>query len=587
MNARLRLIHRLLLVGLGALTLRLGVLQLLQGRAYRQLAEQNRLRVVPQAAPRGLIVDRLGRRLVTNQIAFRVAVVPQDTKETPQLFARLSQLTGRSTQQLQRAFAQSRSLPFLPAAVVSYTTKPVALCVEEERASLPGVLVETVMTRHYPLGTVAAPLLGYVSQPTEEAFPLLKPYGVRPQDLVGRAGLEWALDAYLRGRPGGSVIEVDHRARQRRVVGARAVVPGDSVVLTIDARLQALIEEQFGAQSGACVVLRPQTGEVLAMASLPTFAPEAFAAQDQDALRAILNDPSSPLLNRAVNGAYLPGSIVKPLLALTALEARLLDPAAPVTCHGYLTIGDRRFHCWNRDGHGPLTLREGLMQSCNVYFMRLGLRLGFPRLRAAYAHIGFGARTGWLLDEHPGHLPSAWRVGDGDLALLSIGQGELLITPLQAAVMASALANHGSLVQPWVVFAVGGHRVPPRPPHPLGWSARNVSVVLAAMEAVIREPHATGHRASSDLVRIAGKTGTAQTHLPGRTHGWFIGFCPADAPLVAMAIVAEYGGTGGELPASIGKIICEYIVSSPPQEPIIPDGAMHEMVMAPWAGTSG
>jgi len=560
MTARIILVRRLFLIGLGILVLRLVLLQLVHGATYRRLAEQNRLRLVPEPAPRGLILDRAGRRLATNRTVFRVAVVPQELEDRT-LFGRLGPLVNRPSGELERRFNEHKTLPFLPATVVSHVPKPVALRIEEERVHLPGVLVEPIITRQYPLGSVAAQLLGYVGQPSPEGFSTLKHYGVRPQDLVGRAGIEQELDAYLRGRSGGSLVEVDHRARQIRMVGYRQPVPGEPVGLTIDAALSALIEHQFGQAPGACVVLRPQTGELLAMVSIPGFEPEVFATQDHVSLRKLLADPQAPFMNRATHGTYLPGSTVKLVTTMTALEHRLITPATTFECPGYLTIGNRRFHCWNRDGHGPVALREALMVSCNVYFMQVGRQLGLAKLRAGFTSVGFGRRTGWPFEEESGWLPGGRRFSEGEVALLAIGQSEILVTPLQAAVMVSAIANGGWVVEPWVVKTIGKHAVARSHLFPLGWSAESLAVVREGMEAAVNEPQGTGIRAHSTKVRIAGKTGTAQTHIPGRPHGWFLGFCPAKDPAAAIAIVTEHGGSGGELPATIAKAICESIAT--------------------------
>jgi len=244
--------------------------------------------------------------------------------------------------------------------------------------------------------------------------------------------------------------------------------------------------------------------------------------------------------------------------AAAALEHQVITPRTTIVCPGSLTIGDRTFHCWNRDGHGPLALSEALMQSCNVYFMTVGRRLGLARLRAAMEKVGFAHRTGWPLEESRGHLPSR-RLTEGEVAMLAMGQGELLVTVTQAAVMAGVFANGGSLVTPWLVVSVDG-RPGPRPmPRRIGWSAASIEAVREGMEMVVREPAGTGHRAFTDAVSIAGKTGTAQTHVPERPHGWFVGFCPVASARAAMAIVAEHGGSGGDLPAEIARTICEYV----------------------------
>jgi len=575
------------------LILRLVQLQLVRGSAYRQLADQNRLRLVPEPAPRGQIVDRQGRVLATNDTVFRVALVPQDLQDLPSVLSRVSAVVHRSPDVLQAAFRREQGVAFMPATLVSRVPKDAAIRLEEERWRLPGLLVKPESARAYPLGSTAGPLLGYLSEPTAEEFPVLKRYGIRPKERVGRAGLEQALDHALRGRSGGLVVEVDHRGRQVRVVSHRSPEPGAQVRLTLDANLQTLIERSFGSQPGAAVVLDPGTGEVLAMVSVPSFAPETFLSSEPDEIRRLLNDPGTPLMNRATVGVYQPGSILKPITAAAALEQKLISPSTTILCGGVMTIGNRPFRCWYRDGHGPMSLRDALMQSCNVYFMSLGRKLGQARLQAALGHVGFSRRTGWPLDEQAGYLPQR-RLTEGEVALLAMGQGEVLITPLQAAVVVSAFANGGRLVEPWIVRAVAdrplGPKTKPRrlDPHsgprtPLGvrdvappwgvelgapgllgglhWSAETIRAVRAGMLAVVRDPSGTGHRAFSPLVSIAGKTGTAETHRPGRTHGWFVGFCPADAPRAALAIVAEFGGSGGDLPADIAKAICEAVTA--------------------------
>jgi len=363
------------------------------------------------------------------------------------------------------------------------------------------------------------------------------------------------------------VVEVNNRGQQVRVIGRREPESGASVVLTVDAPLQSLIEQAFGDQAGACVVLDPSTGEVLAMASLPAFPPEAFVMSDAAVIRQLLNDPASPLINRAAVGVYQPGSIMKLVTAAAALQERVITPATTIVCPGALTLGDRTFHCWNRDGHGPMTLLEALMQSCNVYFMQVGRKLGVARLRAAMERVGLSHRTGWLLEEQAGHLPSR-RLSEGEVALLAIGQGEILLTVLQGAVLASVFANDGWLVEPWVVKTIADRPAPhPSVRRQVGWSAGTLEGVREGMRRVISDPAGTGHRAFTPHISIAGKTGTAQTHIPDQPHGWFVGFCPVEHPRVAMAIVAEHGGSGGELPAEIAKAICEYIAAPDTLEP--------------------
>ncbi len=560
MTPRLVRMRLMFAVALGLLGIRLVHLQLIRGAYYRNLAEQNRLRVIPEQAPRGVIVDRRDRILAANQTVFRVAIVPQDVENLPAVLTRVSQFVHKPVEALAQKYAKERSLSFVPATIVSHVPKEIALRLEEERWRLPGLLIQAETIRSYPRGSSAAHILGYLSQPTSEELAVLKQYGVRPKHLVGRMGLEALLDDALRGRGGGLMVEVNNRGQQVRVLGRRPPEPGQRVTLTVDANLQSLIEQALGAQAGACVVLDPQTGAVLAMVSAPSFSPAAFVTPEGNTVSRLLNDPAAPLMNRAAVGVYTPGSIAKLVVAAAALENHVVTPQTQIVCPGSLTIGDRIFHCWNRDGHGPLTMPEAIMHSCNVYFMTMGRRLGQQRLRAAMERIGFSHRTGWPLEEQPGRLPQR-RLSEGEVAILGIGQGEILLTVLQAAVMASVFANKGWVVEPWVVHSIGDHEVAHRAPHQIGWSASTIDTVLTGMRMVIREPAGTGHRAFTPVISIAGKTGTAQTHVVDRPNGWFVGFCPVDAPRIAIAIVTELGGSGGDLPAEIARTICEYVAA--------------------------
>jgi penicillin-binding protein 2 len=557
-----RLEHLRLGAGLACLLLigRLIQLQVIQGPAFREQAERNRLRLVSEQAPRGRILDREGRVLAANELVFRVVVVPQEVKDLAALLAFVSRMTRQPVAKLQRTYEHERSRPYLPATLLATVPKALAMELEEQSWRYPGLMVKAEATRSYPQGGVAAHVLGYLGQPSAEDYPLLKVYGVRPQELVGHMGLERQLDHALRGRPGGLMVEVNHRARQMRTIGHRAPEPGADIVLTLDSPLQSLLEQALGDTRAAGVILDPQTGAVLALASTPGFLPAAFVQGEQEAVSDWLGDDwGTPLRNRAVWGAYPPGSTAKLVVAAAGLARRVITPSTTVTCQGGLQIGDRMIHCWNRDGHGTLSLREALMQSCNVYFMTVGRRLGLPALREGFQQVGFGRATGWLLGERAGHVPDR-RLTEGEVAMLAIGQSELTTTPLQIARMASVFANGGLLVQPWMIQSVGGQPFErPHPPVAVGWSRETLLAVRTGMIAVVADPNGTGHRAASPVVRIAGKTGTAQTGIEGVDHAWFAGFCPLEEPEAAIAILVENGGSGGHLPADVVRTVCEYL----------------------------
>lgn len=559
MVARITSLRWCLAIVLSLLIVRLAHLQLLNGDHYRQLAERNRLRVVPKESPRGLILDRNGELMASNQTIFRVAIIPQELESLSEVLSYIAGVVDVSVDSLKRTLRREQSFVFVPATIVPRISKEVALQLEEDRWKYPGLFVNPVTVRRYPQEDASAHILGYLSQPTEGELSRLKSYGVLYRQLIGRTGLENLLDSALRGQSGGLLVEVDHRGRQVRVVGERKPQAGNKITLTVDANLQSLIADAFGDQAGASVVLDPNTGAVIAMVSTPSFEPEAFAVSDQKKIRSYLIDQKSPLMNRATQGLYQPGSTAKLVTAALALEQGLVKPEETIFCPGHLRIGNRVVHCWNKDGHGAVNLRKAIRESCNVYFMQLGRRLGANRLREGFRSIGFGRRTGWPMEEAAGNVGRR-RFTEGDVVNFSIGQGDLLVTVLQNAIMISAIANGGWLVKPWVVQAVNDDEAAQRQSRSqLGWGKSTFEAIYPGMRDVVAHKYGTGHRAVSDIVTISGKTGTAQTHVPDSPHGWFIGFCPSDEPKLAMAIVTEHGGSGGDLPAVIANNICEYM----------------------------
>lgn len=540
------------------LSIRLVDLQVLQGQHYRDLARKNRIRFIPKQAPRGRILDRKDRVLASNQTIFQVAVVPQDVEDMDVLLDEVALLSATPPEELRRNLRRGRSYVFMPATIVSRVSKPIALRLEEERWRLAGLIVKPLTVRDYVMEGTASHLLGYLSQPKENELPLLKRYGIRPQYLIGRTGLERTFDYTLRGYSGGQVIEVNHRGHQINLLKERPPQMGGDVKLTIDAQLHSLIEEVFGDQKGAAVVLNPKNGEVLAMVSVPGFNPEDFVLRNLKEVRDYLSNPDAPLMNRAIMGVYPPGSIAKLVVAAAALEQGVVTPHSTITCEGAIRIGDRTIHCWKRDGHGPVNLQEAIRTSCNVYFMTVGRWMGIEMLRSAYTRVGFAKKTGFILTERSGHLPNR-RVSGGEVALLAIGQGPFLVTPLQLSLVASLFANGGWVLKPWLVSEVNGQHTDVPGRYRLGWSDKILDTVRAGMADVVAHEDGTGIFARSELITIAGKTGTAQTGVEGENHGWFAGYCPVEDPKVAFAIVAELGGSGGSFPADMAKTICEYV----------------------------
>ena len=556
-------VQRILLGAFVLVGLNLARLQLVHGPAYQRLAEQNHLRLIPSSAPRGEILDRTGLVLAGNRPALHVVIVPQETVRLPETLDALATLLGTPAELLQRTYQARRTLPFAPVVVAEDVTRETALVIEERRHQLPGVFVQPHVQRVYPEGAAAAHVVGYVGDINADELAALTDYGYRRSDQVGKTGLERQYDAYLRGEPGGTMVEVDHRGRFVRLRGVREPAPGRTIQLTISAWLQRRAAELLGDARGACVILEARTGEVLALASSPSFDANLFLRSDPAPKRALLTSPDAPMLQRASGAAFIPGSIFKLVTATAALEDHRITPATVVTCGGELHLGKQGMRCWKRDGHGPEDLRLGLSHSCNVYFGQAGLWTGPEELHRWATLFGLGRATGIELPgEQEGAVPSPSRWSGehwyaGHTAHLAIGQGGVLVTPLQAAVMMAAVANGGWLVHPHLVRSIGGVEMASPRARNLMVHPDTLAAIRSGLEAVINDPDGTGRHAHSALVRIAGKTGTAQTQLAGQPHAWFLGYAPSADPQIVVAVLLEHGGSGGDRPSDIGKTLIE------------------------------
>ena len=423
-------------------------------------------------------------------------------------------------------------------------------------------------TRYYHNGRAIAHVAGYLGEIGAEELKRLKPYGYKVRDLVGRTGLEKSFDLQLRGENGGTQVEVDHRGRMVRVMGHRSPKRGKDLRLTLDASLQEKASSLLAGRRGAVVAIDPETGEILAMTSYPAFDPNAFLdSKRKGEIKEWLQQQNSPFLNRAL-GAYTPGSIFKIVTASAALQRGKINPQTSFECEGFLRLGNHSFSCWNEEGHGPENLSQGLAHSCNVYFFHLGLLMGTEPI-AEECHrwgLGKGAEVE-LSGEAPGLVPNRhwkWQVFhqpwyDGDTLNFTIGQGYLLMTPLQAARMVSAVANGGKLVKPYLVKQVGSVEVAHPRSQTIGVSEGTLQAILEGLRRVIDDPTGTGQLALSSQVSIAGKTGTAETPN-GAAHAWFVGFAPVENPKIAFAVFLEHGGGGGYAAAPIARQLVEYFI---------------------------
>ena len=567
---RYRLLVALTLAGFGLTVAGLVRLQLVDGAKYAGLAKENRVRPEVLRAPRGAIYDRNGELLADSAPSFGIVFRPfpaestQRARETmsPAWLVCVGALVELDSAEVRRRvdFANltgqsallRRDAPFAMLAGV-----------EEMRSELPGIEVQVEPLRHYPYGTLAAHLLGYAGEIGSTELDTLAAAGYRPGDLIGRTGVEHSYEDVLRGRDGVEYVVVNARGRRVSTLkesGALAPVPGRDLVLTLDLKVQRALEEAMAdVPRGAAVVLDPRDGGILAMVSRPVYDPNEFShGLNRARWKELSEGGANPLLDRAIQGVYPPGSTFK-IVTMTAALARGVARAdtrlAP--CTGGLNYGGRRFSCWEHRGHGSLDLIEALQHSCDVYFYQLGLKLGLAGLEQTAKALGLGARTGVdLPQEARGLIPGAayydkrwgargWR--SGLLLNLAIGQGELLLTPLQLALLTAEAAADGRPLRPHVVERVAGAPAfrPARPLQP-GLPADSAiwRPVKEAMERVVAA--GTGAAARVPGVRVAGKTGTAQ-NPHGQDHALFVCYAPVDSPRVAMAIVIENAGHGGSV----------------------------------------
>lgn len=543
-----------MLLCLGFLGLQLWRIQVNRAAEFVTSLDRQSIRRVRLPGIRGRILDRRGVVLAHNRPLYCLAIYTEELRQQGRtvdridaVIDRLSRILGQERQVTRRDIEmhvrRRLPLPFLAWRGLD----DVALARWAERgASLPGVDIYIEPERVYPYAERAVHVLGYVGRadPSENVE---NPYHYYLPEMAGRAGVERTADATLRGRAGGRLIRVDASGFKFEETAEREPVAGTDVRLAVDVRMQVYAEEILGERTGAVVILDPRNGDVLALASGPLF--DRDALHSQRAWQALLKDPARPLLNRAITGQYAPGSIFKPLVGITGLVYDRVQPDTVISCPGYYEIGNARFRCWLRRGHGPLTMRAALEHSCNPYFIDVGQRVGYERLYHMAAAVGFGQETGIALPgEASGLLPDdtwkrrvhgdAWRAGD--TANVSIGQGALLVTPLQIAMYTAALANGGFVYRPRLIL----DQEPARAQHKMDWPADELAVIREGMRDVIQAPRGTGRRAVLNGVTMAGKTGTAQFGVD-KKHAWMILFAPYESPRYAVAMIVEDDVSGG------------------------------------------
>jgi len=578
----------LLLSGLAG---RMYYLQVIEADRYKTLAEDNRINLRLLPPPRGRILDRFGLALATNRQNFRVVLVREHAGDVEKVLNALSQLMVLDEHDHKRVMREvSRKSGFVPVTVRENLTWDEVSRVEVNGPELPGVTIEMGQIRDYPFANSMSHVLGYVAAVAERDLtgdPLLELPGFR----IGKNGIEQKYDLALRGTAGTSQIEVNAYGRVIRELNREEGKPGDELVLTVDGGLQTFVHQRLmGEKSASTVVMDIENGDVLALASVPSYDPNAFnigltVKQWND----LVNDPLHPLTNKAVSGLYAPGSTFKMMVALAAQKAGI-QPDYKVFCPGYVTLGRSRFHCWKRHGHGWVDMHDGIKHSCDVFFYDISRKVGIDNIAAMANQFGLGQRVGIDLNgEKGGVIPTRdWKLANigepwqgGETLIASIGQGFVLTTPLQLATMAARIAS-GEAVTPRLTRGVragaenqDGEGAPVPEFLPLDVAPAHLKVVREAMDAVSNSQRGTAYRAriQEEGMELAGKTGTSQVRrismaeraagvtkneqLPWRRrdHALFVSFAPVHKPRYCCAVVVEHGGGGSKVAAPIARDI--------------------------------
>ncbi|MFZ5804359.1 MAG: penicillin-binding protein 2 [Acidobacteriota bacterium] len=572
LQRRLAALLLLTLFGILILLSRLWVLQVLQQERWRRLAESNRLRKVPLEAPRGTVKDVNGEILLDNRPAFQLLVFPEEMKDLEETTRFLASIGIASEQEVGSRLKKAIKTSFLPSVIADNLTFSQVAAIAAHRAEHKELEVHPTTRRRVPLGPVVAHVVGQLGEVTPEQ--LAQNPELRPGQLVGRSGLERAYQHVLGGEQGNVVVVVDALGRQVSTLEEEKPVPGRPLTVTLDLSLQREAAKALGPQVGAVVALDSKTGAVRVLLSQPAFDPDLFAGHlEPQKWQELVADPLHPLNNRALQALYPPGSTIKPLYAAAALASGVRTPSQGVFCTGAVNIYGHPYRCWLKGGHGHVALEEAIEASCDTYFYYLARDAGIDRLASWARLFGLGSPTGIELSgEASGLVPDdAWsrRVRGqpwyaGETISVGIGQGPILVTPLQLAVAYSALVNGGYLVTPHLVEGQG------KPPKPLGLPAEALAVARRGMERVVQGNRGTARRLGALPASLAGKTGTAQVmrkkegvtwrELPWeqRHHALFVGYAPAEDPRLVVAVVVEHGGDAASVAAPVaGRILAK------------------------------
>jgi penicillin-binding protein 2 len=610
-HRRLRFVGGFVLLCFGVLLLRFVWLQIIQFGYYTTRAESNRISLVPVTPNRGLIVDRNGMVLARNYSAYTIEITPSKVANLDKTIDELSTLINieaKDRKRYKKLFEESKNFESLPIRT-RVSDQEVAKFIAN-RYRFPGVDIQARLFRQYPFGAFASHMLGYIGRVTDRDIDKIEEQeqddNYRGTDHFGKAGLEQHYEFELHGVSGFEQVEVDAGGHAVRTLARTPPVSGNNLTLTVDAKLQQIAEKAFGDRKGALIAIEPSSGGVLAMVSVPNYDPNLFVDGIDSANWNLLNNsPDKPMLNRALNGAYPPGSTFKPYMALAALEYGKRTPEQTIYDPGFFYFGGHQFRDDKKGGHGTVNMYASIVQSCDTYYYMLANDLGIDNISAFMRRFGFGQRSGIDIDgESEGTLPSQeWkqkrfkrpeqqRWYAGETVSVAIGQGYNAYTPMQLAVAIATLANDGVMFRPHLVKAITDTRsgretlVESKPLQTLMLKPESIAVIKNALVGVNKE--GTGARAFAGAGYVAaGKTGTAQVYsLKGdkytegevkehlRDHALFIAYAPADKPKIALAVLVENGGFGAQAAAPIARQIFDYyLLGKVPAEPAAEDAS--------------
>lgn len=575
---------------------RLYYLQVYQADRYKTLADENRISTRLLVPPRGIIFDRNGVTIASNQQNFQALIVAEqapNVQETLDAFKKIMPLSEAEEERIKKDLKRNRS--FVPIKIRDNLSWEEVSRIQLNAPDLPGIVIDEGLTRYYPFGAGMAHILGYVSSVSDKDVkddPLLEVPGFK----IGKSGIEKYLEKALRGESGNLKLKVNAYGRIMKEIERVDGIPGKDVQLTIDSRLQQKAFELFGEESGAAVLLDVHTGEILAFVSAPSFDPnmmtQGLSTEDWNAL---LHNERNPLTDKAISGQYSPGSTFKMIVALAALEAGVIKPETRTYCAGKMFLGNHAFHCWKKEGHGHLNVVEALQHSCDIFFYETAQKLGIEKIADMARRFGLGSKINiGLENEKAGLIPDKeWklrRFGEpwqqGESLISGIGQGYILTTPLQLATMTARLVNGGYEIKPTFLKVSDGEKSKIKK---IDVSPANLELIKEGMYAVVNKPGGTAWRSQFDYhgQRMGGKTGTTQvrritmkerregikkeSELPWRlrNHALFVGYAPHDNPKYAVAVLVEHGGGGSSVAAPLaGKILREAIMLDPTREEV-------------------